>query len=85
MKIELNAYLEDNPGIKNGKYKQDLKTKYGEIKGLNIPGNRESNLHTQAIESYNRSMGIEGLIISKYFNGISIRRTVCPPKSGGIK
>ena len=32
MEIELNAYLEDNPGIKNGKYKRDLKTKYGEIK-----------------------------------------------------
>ena len=38
MEIELNAYLEDNPGIKNGKYKRDLKTKYGEIKQLNVPG-----------------------------------------------
>ena len=37
MEIELNAYLEENPGIKNGKYKRDLKTKYGEIKQLNIP------------------------------------------------
>ena len=32
MEIELNAYLEENPGVKNGKYKRDLKTKYGEIK-----------------------------------------------------
>ena len=37
METELNAYLEENPGIKNGKYKRDLKTKYGEIKQLNIP------------------------------------------------
>ncbi len=37
MEIELNAYLEENPGIKDRKYKKDLKTKYGEIKGLNVP------------------------------------------------
>ena len=39
IEIELNAYLEENPGIKNGKYKRDLKTKYGEIKQLNRPFN----------------------------------------------
>ena len=39
MEIELNAYLEENPGVKNGKYKRDLKTKYGEIKQLNRPFN----------------------------------------------
>ena len=39
MEIELNAYLEENPGGKNGKYKRDLKTKYGEIKQLNRPFN----------------------------------------------
>ena len=59
MEIELNAYLDDNPGIKNGKYKRDLKTKYGEIKGLNVPRDRDSNFHTQAIEPYNRSIGID--------------------------
>jgi len=37
MEIELNAYLEENTGIKNGKYKRALKTKYGEIEDLNIP------------------------------------------------
>ena len=26
MEIELNAYLEDNPGIKNGKYKRSSNT-----------------------------------------------------------
>ena len=63
METELNAYLEENPGIKNGKYKRDLKTKYGEIKGLNVPRDRDSNFHTQAIEPYNRSIGIEDLIV----------------------
>jgi transposase-like protein len=74
MQIELNAYLEDNPGIKNGKYKRSLKTKYGEITQLNIPGGRDSNFHTQAIEPYNMSMGIKGLIVSMCSNGISTRR-----------
>ncbi len=74
MEIELNAYLEDNPGIKNGKYKRDLKTKYGEIKQLNVPRDRESNFHTQVIEPYNRSIGVEDLIVSMYSNGISTRR-----------
>ena len=74
MEIELNAYLEENPGIKNGKYKRDLKTKYGEIKQLNIPRDRESNFHTQVIEPYNRSIGMEDLIVSMYSNGISTRR-----------
>ena len=73
MEIELNAYLEDNPGIKNGKYKRDLKTKYGEIKQLSIPRDRDSNFHTQVIEPYNRSIGIEDLIVSMYSNGISTR------------
>ena len=71
MEIELNAYLEENPGIKNGKYKRDLKTKYGEIKQLNIPRDRDSNFHTQVIEPYNRSIGMEDLIVSMYSNGIS--------------
>ncbi len=74
MEIELNAYLEDNPGVKNGKYKRDLKTKYGEIKQLNIPGDGDSNFHTQVIEPYNRSIGMEDLIVSMYSNGISTRR-----------
>ncbi len=36
MEIELNEYLEEEPGIKNGKYKRNLKTEYGEIKELEI-------------------------------------------------
>ena len=74
IETEFNAYLEENPGIKNGKYKRDLKTKYGEIKQLNVPRDRESNFHTQIIEPYNRSIGMEDLIVSMYSNGISTRR-----------
>ena len=34
MKIEQDQYLEENTGIKNGYYKRNLKTRYGEIKDL---------------------------------------------------
>jgi hypothetical protein len=34
MKLEQDQYLEENPGIKNGYYKRNLKTKYGELKQL---------------------------------------------------
>ena len=47
---------------KEWKYKRDLKTKYGEIKQLNIPRDMDSNFHTRMIEPYNRSMGIEDLV-----------------------
>ena len=53
MEIELNAYLEENSGIKNGKYKRDLKTKYGEIKKLNVPRDRSSNFPTKITEPDN--------------------------------
>ena len=74
IETEFNTYLEEEPGIKNGKYKRDLKTKYGEIKQLGIPRDRDSNFHTQLIEPYNRSIGMEDLIVSMYSNGISTRR-----------
>ena len=35
-KIQYDQYLDENPGIKNGYYKRNLKTKYGEIKELSV-------------------------------------------------
>ncbi|AGO60624.1 hypothetical protein FACI_IFERC00001G0644 [Ferroplasma acidarmanus Fer1] len=39
---------------KYGKHTKHLKTKHDEINESNIPGDMESNFHTQAIEPYNR-------------------------------
>ena len=72
MKIEHDQYLEDNPGIKNGYYKRNLKTKYGEIKELSVPRNRDNSLHNAIIES--SKISIEDLIVSLYSNGVSIRK-----------
>ncbi len=42
MEIELNAYLKEEPGIKDVKYKRNLKTKYEEINNLEIPRDRDN-------------------------------------------
>ena len=73
MKIEQDQYLEENPGIKNGYYKRNLKTKYGEIKDLSVPRNRDNKFHSAIIDN-NRSVSLDELITSMYSNGISTRR-----------
>ncbi|KPV45916.1 hypothetical protein SE19_07805 [Acidiplasma aeolicum] len=73
MKIEQDQYLEENTGIKNGYYKRNLKTKYGEIKDLSVPRNRDIKFHSAIIES-NKSVSLDELITSMYSNGISTRR-----------
>ena len=73
MKIEHAQYLEENPGIKNGFYKRNLKTKYGELKQLSAPRNRGNSFHSAIIDN-NKAVGIEELITSMYSNGVSTRR-----------
>jgi putative transposase len=72
MKIEQDQYLEENPRIKNGTYKRNLKTKYGELKELSVPRNRDNSFHS-AILDENKSIGLEELITSMYSNGVSTR------------
>ncbi len=73
MKIEQDQYLEENPGIKNGHYKRNLRTKYGELKELKVPRNRDNKFHSAVIE-YNKTIGLEELITSLYSNGVSTRK-----------
>ena len=42
MRMEHDQYLEENPGIKNGYYKRNLKTKHGELKQLSVPRKRDN-------------------------------------------
>ena len=73
MRIEHDQYLEENPGIKNGYYKRNLKTKYGELKQLSVPRNRDNSFHSAIIDN-NKAVGIDELITSLYSNGVSTRR-----------
>ena len=59
---ELDALIgvgwgERNPkrkGYHNGFYTHDLVTTSGRIKGINVPGDREGQFHTQVFERYSR-------------------------------
>ncbi len=73
MKIEQDQYLEENPGIKNGYYKRNLKTRYDEIKDLSVPRNRDNKFHSAIIDN-NKSISLDELITSMYSNGISTGR-----------
>ena len=74
IETEIDAYLAENTGVRNGYYQRKLKTRYGEIEDLNIPRDRESNFSTALFNKYDRSIGMEDLVISMYANGISTRR-----------
>ena len=69
MQIKHDQYLEDNPGIKNGFYQRNLKTKYGEINELSVSRNRDNSFRSAIIDN-NKAVGIEELITSMYSNGI---------------
>ncbi len=73
MRIEQNQYLEENPEIKNGSYKRNLKTEYGELKQLSVPKNRDNSFHSAVIDE-DKSIGLEELITSMYSNPVSTRR-----------
>ena len=74
METEMDAYLSENTGVRNGHYERDLKTKYGNIEDLSVPRDRESNFNTALFNKYDRSIGMEDMIISMYANGVSTRR-----------
>ena len=74
IETEMDAYLSENTGVRNGHYQRKLKTKYGEIDNLTVPGDRESNFNTALFNKYDRSIGMEALVISMYANGVSTRR-----------
>ena len=63
MKIEQDQCLEENSGIKNGHYRKNLKTKYGELRELSVPRNRDNSFHSAVIES-DKTVGFEELIVS---------------------
>ena len=73
MKIEHDQSLLENKGLKNGYYKRNLKTKYGEIRELEVPRNRDNNFQSAIIES-NKAVGLEYLIVSLYSNGVPTRK-----------
>ncbi|EPZ52744.1 IS256 family transposase [Alicyclobacillus acidoterrestris] len=78
MREELTNFLRvEHPGednSRNGHYKPDLQTRYGEIKDLNVPRDRQGDFHTQLFEPYaRRDNWLEEAVISMYKGGMSTR------------
>jgi len=71
MKTERDVFIDEHGGIKNGYYERAMKTKFGEIEGLNVPRDREGRFRTALFDPCARPIGIDELIISLYSKGIS--------------
>ena len=76
MKGEIQAFLEQNNGQRNGYYQRDLGTRYGKIDDLRVPRDRENEFQTALFDRYQRNVGIDDLVISMYSKGISTRKMV---------
>lgn len=59
MKGEMQAFLEENRGIRNGYYERDIGTRYGKIDNLRVPRDRNSQFRSALFEPYQRNIGIE--------------------------
>ncbi|HLH86781.1 MAG TPA: IS256 family transposase, partial [Thermoplasmataceae archaeon] len=74
MKGEIQAFLEDREGRRNGYYKRDIGTRYGKINDLRVPRDRNNEFQTALFQPYQRSIGIDDLVVSLYAKGISTRK-----------
>lgn len=75
LKYDKYSYKGRNSGnSRNGYYTRDYETKYGEIKDLNIPRDRNNEFEQQLIRPYSRREGwLETLVIKMYAKGMSTR------------
>ena len=71
LKGEIQAFLEEREGQRNGYYDRDIGTRYGKIDDLRVPRDRSNEFQTALFEPYQRNIGIDDLVVSMYSKGIS--------------
>ncbi|MFG1520265.1 MAG: transposase, partial [Thermoplasmataceae archaeon] len=74
LKGEIQVFLEEKEGQRNGYYERDLGTRYGKINDLKVPRDRENEFQTALFDRYQRNVGIDDLVVSMYSKGISTRK-----------
>ena len=74
MKGEIQAFLEERGGQRNGYYERDLGSRYGKINDLRVPRDRNNEFQTALFDRYQRNVGIDDLVVSMYSKGISTRK-----------
>jgi len=78
MRAEIEAFM-DSPDSKkrnsrNGYYKRNLHTKFGDIQDLSVPRDRAGEFQTQVFEPYQRRDGwLEEAVIQMYKSGMGTR------------
>jgi len=71
MKGEIQAFLEEREGQRNGYCERDLGSRYGKINDLRVPRDRDNEFQTALFKQYQRNIGIDDLVVSMYSKGIS--------------
>ena len=74
MKGEIQVFLEERGGQRNGYYERDLGSRYGKINDLRVPRDRNNEFQTALFDRYQRNVGIDDLVVSMYSKGISTRK-----------
>jgi transposase-like protein len=74
LKGEIQAFLEEKEGQRNGYYERDIGTRYGKINDLRVPRDRDNEFQTALFDRYQRNIGIDDLVVSMYSKGISTRK-----------
>ena len=69
MRGEIQAFLEEKEGQRNGYYKRDIGTRYGKINDLRVPRDRNNEFQTALFDRYQRNIGIDDLVVSMYSKG----------------
>ena len=73
---EIQAFLEENRGSRNGYYQRNIGTGYGKINDLRVPRDRNNEFQTALFERYQRNFGIDDPVVSMYSKGVSTRKMV---------
>ena len=74
MKGEIQAFLEEREGQRNGYYNRDIGTRYEKINDLRVPRGRNNEFQAALFERYQRNIRIDDLDVSMYSKGISTRK-----------
>lgn len=78
MRAEIKHFMEESPeghhNSRNGFYRRNLHTKYGNIEKMAVPRDRNGEFHTQVFEPYQRRDGwLEEAVIQMYKSGMGTR------------
>ena len=74
MKGEIQTFIEENRGSRNGYYDRDIGTRHGKIDGIRFPRSRNNEFQSALFEPYQCNIGIDDLVISMHSKGISTRK-----------